>query len=192
MPKEIFGRRPPGVAAEGAEQGHAGPGGGAGADRAAGRGGTPISHATIARWALTAVAGTQPMLTSPGAMPPTRKAGTPIAAGSPSGTSFGSPARSLMCCSKTAEWLICTPPAPARRCAPRTCAPRTMDGFVPVGGSRRLQRYMARPARSGTGRLLSFHAFGGTDASRRGRRSAEARNGEVDGGYCVARLPGPY
>src|SRR3954464_12602821 len=75
------------------------------------------------------------MLTSPRAMPPTRKAGTPIAAGSPSGTSFGSPARSLMCCSKTAEWLICTPPAPARR-----CTPGTVDRLVPVGGRRRPQQ----------------------------------------------------
>src|SRR3954471_7492514 len=57
------------------------------------------------------------MLTSPSATPPTRKAGVPIAAGSPSGTDSGSPARSLMCCSKTAEWLISLPFAPVRRCA---------------------------------------------------------------------------
>src|SRR3954454_664765 len=58
------------------------------------------------------------MLTRPSATPPTRKAGVPIAAGSPSGTDSGSPARSLMCCSKTAEWLISLPFALVRRCAP--------------------------------------------------------------------------
>ena len=65
-----------------------------------------VAVMTIGMDAPTAVGGTYPMLTSPSAMPPTRNAGTPIAAGSPSGTGSGSPASSLMCCSKTAEWLM--------------------------------------------------------------------------------------